>query len=146
MPLVTILTDMADYPPHFWIEKQPQYLICGTDKAAAQALAAGHELDRVFRTSGMILRPEFYAPQTTSRPEGLRRLGLDPDVPTGMVMFGSEGFECGWRRCRRLGEQRHPIAAHHDLRQNQKIRERVGAMRTRTRFTWKASRKRFRTS
>ncbi len=31
VPLVTILTDLADYPPHFWIERQPQYLICGTD-------------------------------------------------------------------------------------------------------------------
>ena len=31
-PMVTILTDMADYPPHFWIERQPQYLICGTQR------------------------------------------------------------------------------------------------------------------
>ena len=30
-PLVTILTDLADYPPHFWIERQPQYFICGSD-------------------------------------------------------------------------------------------------------------------
>ncbi|HUK16713.1 MAG TPA: hypothetical protein VLW65_09880, partial [Bryobacteraceae bacterium] len=29
-PFVTILTDLADYPPHFWIERQPQYLICGS--------------------------------------------------------------------------------------------------------------------
>ncbi|MBV8819384.1 MAG: hypothetical protein JO022_13580, partial [Acidobacteriaceae bacterium] len=36
-PMVTILTDMADYPPHFWIEKQPQFLICGTSHAAEQA-------------------------------------------------------------------------------------------------------------
>ena len=25
-PFVTVLTDLADYPPHFWIERQPQYL------------------------------------------------------------------------------------------------------------------------
>jgi len=25
-PFVTILTDIADYPPHFWIEPQDQYL------------------------------------------------------------------------------------------------------------------------
>ncbi len=29
-PMVTILTDLADSPPHFWIERQRQYLICGT--------------------------------------------------------------------------------------------------------------------
>src|SRR5271154_6546340 len=44
VPLVTILTDMADYPPHFWIERQPQYLICGTERARRQALDCGHAL------------------------------------------------------------------------------------------------------
>src|SRR5262249_25852807 len=32
-PLVTVLTDIADYPPHFWIEAQDQYVICGSEKA-----------------------------------------------------------------------------------------------------------------
>ena len=38
VPFVTILTDMADYPPHFWIERQEQYLICGTAKAKQQGI------------------------------------------------------------------------------------------------------------
>ena len=58
VPLVTILTDLADYPPHFWIERAVNgefvYLICGTDKAVEQALALGHSPSRVFRVSGMI--------------------------------------------------------------------------------------------
>ena len=41
-PLVTILTDIADYPPHFWMERQEQYFICGSDRAVEQALAMGH--------------------------------------------------------------------------------------------------------
>jgi len=92
-PLVTILTDLADYPPHFWIERQPQYLICGTDRAAEQAYALGHAGDRVFRTSGMILRPGFYQPIEACRREERRKLGLDPDLPTGLVLFGGEGSE-----------------------------------------------------
>ena len=64
---MTILTDLADYPPHFWIERQEQYLICGTRKAAEQALALGHPTERIFRTSGMILRPKFYEPVTADR-------------------------------------------------------------------------------
>ena len=36
-PLVTILTDIADYPPHFWIERQKQFLVCGTERAAGSA-------------------------------------------------------------------------------------------------------------
>ena len=47
-PLVTILTDFADYPPHFWMEKQAQYLICGTDKAAEQARATGYDIGSRF--------------------------------------------------------------------------------------------------
>src|ERR1700723_4733479 len=40
-PYVTLLTDFADSPPHFWIEPhQAQHLICGTAKAVAQARAA----------------------------------------------------------------------------------------------------------
>ena len=56
-PFVTVLTDIADYPPHFWIERQDQYFICGTGKAVEQARAAGHSDERIFPTSGMIVRP-----------------------------------------------------------------------------------------
>ncbi len=90
-PLVTILTDLADYPPHFWIERQEQFLICGTAKAVEQAAAFGHPPERVFRTSGMILRPKFYEPIAADRAQERKRLGLDPDLPTGLVLFGGEG-------------------------------------------------------
>jgi len=90
-PLVTILTDLADYPPHFWIEQQEQFLICGTDKAVEQATALGHSAGRVFRTSGMILRPKFYEPVTVDRVVERKKLGLDPERPTGLVLFGGEG-------------------------------------------------------
>jgi hypothetical protein len=90
-PLVTILTDMADYPPHFWIEQQQQYLICGTDKAVEQAKAHGHSAENTFQTSGMILRPNFYEPVTVDRGEERKKLGLDPNLTTGLVLFGGEG-------------------------------------------------------
>lgn len=88
---MTILTDLADYPPHFWIERQEQYLVCGTRKAAEQAAALGHPPERVFRTSGMILRPRFYQAVTADRAADRRRLGLDPSLTTGLVLFGGEG-------------------------------------------------------
>ena len=91
VPLVTILTDIADYPPHFWIERQEQYFICGSEKAYQQALALGHKPERVFRTSGMILHPRFYEDIDVDRAEARRALGLDPARPTGLVMFGGEG-------------------------------------------------------
>ncbi len=91
VPLVTILTDMADYPPHFWIERQPQYLICGTERARSQALGAGHAPDHVFRTSGMILNPKFHDPVVVDRVPDRTALGLDPELPTALIMFGGEG-------------------------------------------------------
>lgn len=91
VPYITILTDFADYPPHFWMEKQEQYFICGTAKAVEQARAMGHPDDRIFRASGMILRPSFYEPIAVDRDAERERLGLDPAKPTGLVLFGGQG-------------------------------------------------------
>jgi 1,2-diacylglycerol 3-beta-galactosyltransferase len=91
VPFGTILTDFADYPPHFWIVPQDQFLVCGTDKAVEQAKAMGYTSDRIFRVSGMVLRPKFYDPVNVDRRTERIRLGLDPDRPTGLVLFGGHG-------------------------------------------------------
>ncbi len=101
-PFVTILTDLADYPPHFWIEKQRQFLICGTPKAVEQARALGHAGDHIFRTSGMILRPHFYEPVNADRAAERQRLELDPQRPTGLVLFGGQGSKVMLEIARRL--------------------------------------------
>jgi hypothetical protein len=90
-PFVTALTDIADYPPHFWIEPLDQHVICGSELAARQARELGIPEDRVLRTSGMILNPKFYASLDINRRAELMRRGLRPDVPTGLVLFGGEG-------------------------------------------------------
>ena len=90
-PFVTVLTDLADYPKHFWIESLPQYLVCGTDRAVEQARELGHLDGTVFQTSGMILHPRFYEPEPADRIAERKKLGLDPDLPTGIVLFGGYG-------------------------------------------------------
>ena len=90
-PMLTILTDLADYPPHFWMERQEQYFACATERAVAQALALGHPRERIFRTSGMIVRPEFYRCVDADRATERKRLRLRADLPTGLVMFGGHG-------------------------------------------------------
>ncbi len=94
VPFVTILTDIADYPPHFWIEEQVQHFICGSAKAVEQARGMGHAEDKVHRVSGMILNPRFYEIARLSaeeRGEARARLGFDPAKPVGLVLFGGEG-------------------------------------------------------
>jgi UDP-N-acetylglucosamine:LPS N-acetylglucosamine transferase len=127
-PMVTILTDLADCPPHFWIERQSQYLVCGTATAANQAIAMGHAPERVFRTSGMIVRPEFYRPIELSRETQRARIGLDPELPTGIVMFGSYGSSQMAAIARRievagLKTQLIFLCGHND-----KLRERIDSM------------------
>jgi len=88
---VTLITDLADHPPHFWIEKESEYLICGSEKAQQQAFAYGHPSTHVFLASGMVMRPKFYAKTNLSRTEEHKKLGLDPNTPTGIVLFGGHG-------------------------------------------------------
>ena len=91
-PFVTIITDLADFPPRFWIEPiKDQYVIAGTEKAAEQARAMGHDDSHIFPTSGMILRPDFYV-QDDSDPVALRReMGLREGLATAIVLFGGHG-------------------------------------------------------
>jgi UDP-N-acetylglucosamine:LPS N-acetylglucosamine transferase len=104
-PYVTILTDFADSPPHFWIEPhQAQHLICGTAKAVAQARAAGYGDASIHATSGMIIRPDFYRPLNIDRRAERRKLLLDPDRPTGIVMFGGHGSKAMRRIAKRLDD------------------------------------------
>jgi 1,2-diacylglycerol 3-beta-galactosyltransferase len=101
-PLVTILTDLADYPPHFWLERQEQFYICGSERAVAQACCLGLRKDQIYQTSGMILHPKFSQPIAQDRAAERQRLGLDPDLATGLVMFGGQGSSVMLKIARKL--------------------------------------------
>jgi len=105
-PFATVLTDFADYPPHFWIEPQPQFFICGSERAVEQARSMGHPQERVFLTSGMILHPRFYEPVEADRVSERRRLGFNPELPTGIVLFGGHGSSVMLEIAERLGRSK----------------------------------------
>jgi len=130
-PLVTILTDFADYPPHFWIERQRQYLICGTDRAVEQARALGHPDDSIFRASGMILNPHFYNPPPVDRAAERQRLGLDPNRPTGLVLFGGEGSTVMLEIARSLESAARPLQLILICGRNQKLATKLRALTAR---------------
>ena len=90
-PFVTILTDIADYPPHFWIERQEQFLICGSERAVQQARELGHSAERIFQTSGMILNPRFYNYSPIDREAERLKHGLEAARATVLVLFGGQG-------------------------------------------------------
>jgi hypothetical protein len=129
-PLVTILTDLADYPPHFWLERpmpgQAQYAICGSDRAVNQALAVGYERANVFRVSGMILNPSFYeiAPLAgEDRAAAQARLGFRPEDPVGLVLFGGQGAEVMYQIARRLRGRQLLLVCGHNTRLAGKLKQ-----------------------
>src|SRR2546422_3487140 len=82
-PFVTIITDLADFPPRFWIEPiKGQYVIAGTEKAADQARSMGHDDAHIFLTSGMILRPDFYLEDNSDPLELRKEMGLRSEEHT----------------------------------------------------------------
>ena len=124
-PYVTILTDFADLPPHFWIEPgQAQHFVCGTRKAVAQARAMGYGHDRVHATSGMIVRPDFYRETHVNRRAELAKLNLDPNRPTGIVLFGGHGSKAMQGIARRLADTQLILICGH----NAALAERLAAM------------------
>jgi 1,2-diacylglycerol 3-beta-galactosyltransferase len=111
-PFVTLITDLADFPPRFWIEPiKDQYVIAGTEKATEQARVFGHDEQHIFRTSGMILRLDFYAQDAENiAPSELRKqMGLREDLPAAIVLFGGYGSGVMHQIARRLDKESVPL-------------------------------------
>jgi Glycosyltransferase family 28 C-terminal domain len=130
-PFVTLITDLADYPPHFWIERESEYIIAGTERARQQALTIGHPADHVFLTSGMILKPRFYEKTTVDRVEERKRLGLEPDCPTGIVLFGGHGSRVMLDITKKLNEDGSAVQLILICGHNQKLAAKLKKLATR---------------
>ncbi|MEO0928269.1 MAG: UDP-N-acetylglucosamine--LPS N-acetylglucosamine transferase [Cyanobacteria bacterium J06643_13] len=91
VPFVTSITDFADCPPNFWIEAQEQLLICPSQTAVRQARASGYPESSIYSTSGVVIHPRFDRAVKGDRATERQALGLKPDLPTGLVIFGSYG-------------------------------------------------------
>jgi Glycosyltransferase family 28 C-terminal domain len=137
-PFVTVLTDIADYPPHFWIEpaspadgRQEQYFICGSDRAVEQARSMGHPDDRIYRASGMILHPRFYDPPVETRSVGRARLGLRDDRPTALVLFGGHGSNVMLEIAERLDRSKFDLQLIFICGKNEKLANALRARKSR---------------
>ena len=125
-PFVTVLTDIADFPPHFWIERQRQFLVCGSERAVEQARECGHMDNRIFRASGMILHPRFYESPVEEQVAGRLRLGLRADLPTAVVLFGGYGSQAMLEIAKRLDESKLELQLIFICGRNEKL---AGALR-----------------
>lgn len=90
--LFVLLTDYADFPPHFWMEPDLDRVLVGSEHASDQARAAGLPAEAVTRTSGMVMHPRFYAAGGPAARAATRaELGIPADAFTVMELFGGKG-------------------------------------------------------
>jgi Glycosyltransferase family 28 C-terminal domain len=130
-PFVTLLTDLADYPPHFWMERESEYIICGTERAQQQAFSLGHDRDHVFLASGMVMKPRFYQKQSLNRLEERKKLGLAPNLPTGIVLFGGHGSSTMLDIVKRLHDGKSKLQLILICGKNQRLLAKMKALKTR---------------
>jgi hypothetical protein len=127
-PFVTLVTDLADYRPHFWFEPQDQHFICGSEFAVQQARALGAPADCVWRVSGMVLHPGFYEPFQGDRAIERIRMGLDPEKPTGLVLFGGYGSHSMVEIARRMAAAETPVQLIFLCGRNRQLHTRLRSM------------------
>jgi Glycosyltransferase family 28 C-terminal domain/Monogalactosyldiacylglycerol (MGDG) synthase len=128
---VTLLTDFADYPPHFWMERESEYIICGTERAEQQALKLGHDREHVFLASGMVMKPRFYEKRSLNRNQERKKLGLDLSLPTGIVLFGGHGSSTMLDIVKRLDRGKSNLQLILICGKNQKLLTKIKAVKTR---------------
>ena len=91
VPFIILLTDFEESYANYWIQEKSAYYICGTERAYQQILAYGIPPSRIFKMSGMLVRPDFYAITRIDKIKEQKLLGLMPERLTGIVMFGGYG-------------------------------------------------------
>jgi len=128
---VTLLTDIADYPPRFWIEPNSEFLIAGSDRAKQQALAMGHSGDHIFQTSGMILKPRFYQQLSIARAAERKAHDLDADCPTAIILFGGHGSSVMLDIAKKLDSSGVDLQLILICGHNQKLAAKLRALKTR---------------
>jgi Glycosyltransferase family 28 C-terminal domain len=127
-PFVTLITDLADFPPRFWIEPlKEQYVIAGTEKAVEQARVFGHDDAHIFPTSGMILRPDFYTQEAVDRVALRREMGLKPELTMAMVLFGGHGSKVMYEIMERLDAAALPLQLILICGRNEALEKKLGA-------------------
>jgi len=88
-PFVTVVTDLGGAHP-LWFDKKVDLCFVPSDPVRQMAQDLGlmpHQL----RQYGLPLRSDFWAPETRPKAVVRKSLGLDPSLPTTLVVGGGDG-------------------------------------------------------
>jgi UDP-N-acetylglucosamine:LPS N-acetylglucosamine transferase len=90
-PFLIVMTDLADFPPDFWMHPDVDRIVVATPHAVAQARELGIPPPQISLTSGMVLHPRFHASDPAARQRTRRELGIGAEDFTVLVLFGGKG-------------------------------------------------------
>ena len=90
-PFLIVMTDLADFPPDFWMHPDVDRIVVATSHAVSQARELGIPPQHISLTSGMVLHPRFHALDPAARQRMRRELGIGAEDFTVLVLFGGKG-------------------------------------------------------
>jgi 1,2-diacylglycerol 3-beta-galactosyltransferase len=96
--LLTMVTDLAT-AHSFWIAPEIPYCLVPTEAVRQRALDCGLPAERI-QVTGLPVSPRFVRTAREDAVEVRRRLGLEPDLPTVLLVSGAEGMGPVHRLCR----------------------------------------------
>lgn len=88
---VTLITDFNECFPKIWIVSKKQNILCCSERIVQQALDSGLDAAQIHKLSGMPIGSNFYFSGNLDQKVLRKTFGLNPDIPTGLVLFGSYG-------------------------------------------------------
>lgn len=93
IPFVYVVTDYSlpdNVFPAFDV-KPNQYAVCPTPETVKHCVSSGYGENKILQTGGLIVHPKLYGSMQLDVIQEKQKLGLEPDLPTGIIMFGGIG-------------------------------------------------------
>lgn len=88
---VTLITDFKECFPKIWLVSNRQHVLCCSEKIVQQALKRKIRIEHIHKLSGMPINGNFYLSNKIDRNILRNTYDLMPNIPTGLVIFGSHG-------------------------------------------------------
>lgn len=107
---ITIPVDFSYVTPGYWFQPhvQQEYLL-GSQQLVLDAKGERINEASVQRLSGMMIDPRFYDSRPLNRSTFLQELGMDPELPVGVISFGSQGTVNVLRCADRIAKSKLPV-------------------------------------
>jgi len=94
IPLVTVITDWVEFH-HAWTDRRATRIVCASEPACTLCARRGIPQERLFRSSGLPIHPNFKEAirRYPTRRAARQALKLRPLAPTVLLVGGGDGTE-----------------------------------------------------